>query len=229
MQRVFVKALFFVGVLSMFLLPVAHAQTATPQFLLTWRTSGSYVPSFYIGKAIPSFGSQITAAVELVSNGKILNISGQTIYWYLNDTQIGGGAGQQSITFTPFDVPPNSQNLKVSLPLYDGGLSHQIEINTVTPEAVIFAPYPANQASTNPIVVKALPYFFNTSSTSNLSYSWAVNGQTGSNTENPDEADINLPPGTPSGMNLAVSLTITNPVGGLTAQGSTNLVYQQTP
>ena len=100
---------------SMFLLLIffspalTHAQTASsPQFLVTWKTSGSYIPSFYLGKALPTYGSQITASLELVSQGKILDLSNQTIYWYLEDNLVGGGVGVQQVTFPPVGEAPNS-------------------------------------------------------------------------------------------------------------------------
>jgi hypothetical protein len=206
----------------------AHAQTSnSPTFLVTWRASNSYIPSFYQGKALPSYGSRITASLELISNGKILNISGQTIYWYENEVLLGGGTGVQQITFSPFGEPPNSLALNVELPQYDGTyLSHTIQIPFVNPVAVIDAPYPSGQFSTNPVGLTAIPFFFDTGSASDLSYAWSVNGQSGSNTENPQEAQITLPQGTQSGTSLAVSLSVTNPVGSTVATANQNLTYQ---
>lgn len=205
----------------------ARAQTASPQFLLTWKASGSYVPSFYKGKALPTYGSKITASLELVSRGSIVNIKNQTIYWYVNDTLVGGGIGLQTVTFPPFGDAPSTFNLRVELPNYpSGSLIHQVQIPLLQPEAVIYAPYPNGQSSANPISVKALPYFFNANSAANLSYSWAVNGEQGTNAENPDGADINLPSSTPSGTNLAVSLTISGQANSASAGASTNIVYK---
>lgn len=205
-----------------------HAQTAgTPTFLITWKASNSYIPSFYQGKALPSYSSNITASLELISNGKILNISGQTIYWYLNNTLIGGGTGVQQVTFIPFGAPPNSEALSVRLPQFNGHfIAHEIALPFSDPVAVIYAPYSNNTFSTNPITLNALPYFFNTPSAANLSYSWTVNRQMGTNTENPQEAQITLPQGTPSGTNLDISITIENPVGSTVATADQTLTYQ---
>lgn len=215
-------------VFSLFLISSAHAQTTAPQFLVTWKTSGSYVPAAYPGKALPTYGSQITATVELVSGGKILNIKNQTIYWFLNGTPIGGGAGVQRVTFPPFDVPPNALTLRVELPSYKGQLLlHDVLVQTIKPRVVIYAPYPGGTTGANPITVQAIPYFFNTSSPSNLSFAWSVNGQGGAAAENPDEAQIALPPDTPSGTSLAVSLTVKNPADSSEAAASTNIIYQK--
>jgi hypothetical protein len=209
----------------------AHAQTAnasSPTFLVTWGTTGSYIPSFYLGKALPTYGSQITASLELISaQGKVLDLSGQTIYWYVDDTLVGGGVGVQHVTFPPVGDAPNSVDLRVTIPNYNGAyLVHEISIPMVLPKTVIYAPYPNGQFSQNPITVTGLPYFFNTTSTSNLSYAWSVNGQNGSNTENPQQAEITLPEGTQSGTGLAISLNVTNPQDSTVGTASVNLTYE---
>jgi hypothetical protein len=206
----------------------AHAQTAAtgPQFILTWQALNSEVPSSYIGKALPSYGSKITADVSILENGKLENLSGQTIYWYLNDTLIGGGAGVTGITFTPFGTPPSSLTLKVELPSDpEGYLVHSIQIPLVPPQAVILAPYPGGDFSSNPVEVTAIPYFFNASS-SGLTYAWAVNGQTGGSAENPESAAVTLPGNTPSGTGITVALAITNPANHVSANAQSTLTYE---
>jgi hypothetical protein len=207
----------------------AFAQTASsPKFLITWQTTGSYIPSFYVGKALPTYGSKITASLELLSpQGKTINLSGQTIYWYLNDNLIGGGTGTQQVTFSPTGQAPNSLNLRVTLPSYNGVyLIHAITIPMVLPEATIDAPYPAGQFSQNPLDLQAIPFFFNIADPSNLSYAWSVNGQSGSNTENPETAQVTLPTGTQSGTAITVSLSIKNPNDSTIATAGATLTYQ---
>jgi hypothetical protein len=207
----------------------AHAQAASsPTFLITWETTGSYIPSFYQGKALPTYGSKITASLELISpQGRVINISNQTIYWYLNNNLVGGGAGAQQVTFSPTGQAPNSLNLRVTLPSYNGAyLVHAINIPMVLPDAVIYAPYPNGQFSQNPLAVQALPYFFNISNPSDLSYTWSANDQNGSNAENPEVAQITLPQGTQSGTSLAVSLSIKNPNDSTVGTASINLSYE---
>jgi hypothetical protein len=208
--------------------PLTHAQTVSnPKFLVTWEVNGSYVPPQYIGKALPSYASKITASVELVSQGKILNIQSETIYWYLDDVLIGGGEGVQNITFPPVGMPPDVLNLKVELPNYAGGyLTHTIEIPFVKPNVVLYMPFPGAKFSTNPVTVQAFPYYFNISSPSKLSYAWAVNGQTGGGAENPESAQVTLPAGTPAGTNIDVSVTVENPIGSTVAAADENLIYE---
>ena len=217
-----------VGVaMALFFVFSLQANAATPQFLITWKTTGSYVPSGYQGKALPTYGSSITASLVIISNGQLASLQGQTIYWYLNDTLLGGGLGAQSITFPPFGQAPNLMTLKVELPNYNGSfLIHTVSIPMVQPQAVIYAPYPNGQFSTNPVVVTALPYFFDTASPNNLAYSWSVNSQPGANSENPEEAQISLPSGTAAGTTLTVSLNVQNSNDSTLATASKDLTYQ---
>jgi hypothetical protein len=217
---------------ALFELPMAttvHAQTASgPQFMVTWSASNSYIPSFYKGKALPSYGSKITAELEILSpGGKFINLGSQPIYWYEDGTVVGGGVGVQKVTFSPFGTPPASLDLTISLPQYPGGaLVDKIEIPFVQPMAVIEAPYPSQQFSSNPLAVTAIPFFFDAVSPSDLSYTWAVNGQTGTSAENPETANITLPQGTPSGSTIDVSLVIKNSTPAIAASADQTLTYQ---
>ena len=217
-----------IAVFLLLIVPQAHA--ANPQFLVTWKATGSYIPSAYIGKALPTYGSEITASLEMISNGKMINLSGQTIYWYLNSTLLGGGVGAQTITFPPLGEAPNAMVLEVDLPNYNGAfLIDTVAIPMVEPQAVIYAPYPSGQFSSNPVTIAAIPYFFNIGSPDNLSYSWSVNSQTGSNAENPEQAEITLPAGTTAGTSFAVSLSVENPGDSTQATAAENLIYQPAP
>lgn len=207
---------------------MVHAQTAAlgPQFLVTWQAAGSYVPPGYPDKALPNQISQISASVELISNGHLADLSGQTIYWYENDILIGGGQGTQHIVFPPIGTAPNSITLKVELPSYNGAfLIHETQIPLVQPKAVIEAQHPEGQFSNNPLLLQATPYFFNTSDPSSLAYAWSVNGASPSTAENPTILQANISPSTPSGSAFTISLTITNPADKMTANDSTELTY----
>ena len=96
----------------------------------------------------------------------------------------------------------------------------------VLPEAVVYAPYPNGQFSENPLTVEALPYFFNIADPANLSYSWSVNGQSGTSAENPETANITIPQGALSGTGVDASLSITNPNDSTVATASANLTYE---
>jgi hypothetical protein len=207
--------------------PAVHAQSAsTPVFLVTWKTSGSYVPSNYPDKPLPTYGSQITASVQLFVGGQLQNLADQTIYWYGNSALLGGGVGAQQISFPPLGTPPSFFTLEVEIPSFNGNfLIHDVQIPMVNPVAVVYAPYPGGQTSANPINVQALPYFFNVSDPSTLSYAWQVNDQTGGNTENPQTLQISVPAGTPSGTSVAISLTVQNAQDSTVATANANLTY----
>jgi hypothetical protein len=208
---------------------IARVQAAGPQFLITWKTTGSYIPAAYPGKALPTYGSQVRASLMLVSGGKVVNVSGQIIYWYLNGTLLGGGVGAQTISFPPLGNPPNAMTLEADLPNYNGSyLIQTINVPMVEPLAVINSPYPQGQFSQNPVTVTALPYFFTSPSPDTLSYSWSVNNQIGSNSENPEQAQITLPPGTAAGTSFGVTVTINNISPSTQETASTNLIYQPT-
>jgi hypothetical protein len=234
LQILFKKSALVAGAIAvssifLFSFKPANAQSASsPQFFLTWSTSGSYIPSSYQGKALPTYGSKITAEFDLVSpQGKPLDLSQQTIYWYLNDNLVGGGVGVQKVTFSPVGEAPSNQDLRVTIPSYNGNyLVHEVRIPMVLPVAVILAPYPNGQFSQNPLTLSAIPYFFNAPNASALSYAWSVNGQTASGAENPQSAVVTLPAGTPSGTPVDLSLSIENSNDSTIGTASENLTYE---
>ena len=210
---------------------LAYAQNASgPQFVMTWSASNSYVPTRYAGGILPNQESQITAAFELIANGQPINLSGQTIYWYLNDNLLGGGEGVQHFTFRPYGTAPANETLKVELPDYPGGeLLHTINIPLINPIVVAEAPYPNGQFSQIPLVLTAMPYFFNASSVTSLSFSWSVNGQAVTSAENPQSLKISLPQSTPAGFAVGVTLSVKNSFDNATADSNANLTYQPQP
>ena len=203
----------------------ANAQAA-PQMVVTWQAYGSYIPPAYQGKALPNQKSKLTASLELLANGKLVDLSTQTIYWYLNDALIASGVGKQYVIFSPLGTAPAFLALEAELPSYNGNiLIHQVQIPLVSPEAVIDAPHPSGQFSENPATLQATPYFFYTADPGTLSYIWSVDGQTSASTENPQILQVDLDPSTPSGSSFDVSLSITDPNSSMSGNDSTNIIY----
>jgi hypothetical protein len=200
-----------------------------PELLVTWQASKSYVPSFYSGKILPNQASQVTASVEAFTpQGQVINLSRQQIYWYLNDVLINGGIGAQRATFQPFGQAPSAETLRVEVPNYPGGLLiREINFPLITPVAVIESSYPQGQFHDIPISMKALPYFFNATSSAPLVFSWSVNGETVVSAENPQSLQISLPQSTPSGFAVNINLTIRNTSDSMTAEAASNLAYQR--
>jgi len=232
LKKAFLTAASLLISYSLFLIsgPALAQTSAGPQFMITWQASGSYVPPGYIGKALPNQGSKISASVALVSNGQLVNLGKRTVYWYLNDTLIGGGIGVQNISFTPFGGAPNFMTLKVEIPNYNGNLLlHAIQIPLVEPKAAIEAQHVNGKFSSNPLALTGTPYYFNTADPSSLTYQWSVNGQSPATAENPQTLQVNLDQGTPSGSSFAVALTIANPADTMTAADTANLTYVKQP
>lgn len=189
---------------------VASAQTATPpDLVITWRATDSSVPSTYLDKALPGVGSPITASAEVVLNGALVNLSSQTIYWYLDGNLIGGGTGEQTISFTaPGFVEIAS--LRAEVPNYSSGaLINTAHIQMVNPEAVIIVPYPNGEYTGSSIAAQAAPYFFSTSQLDELYYQWVVNGQAVTTQENPQDLTIDLANGTSTSAGVPISIGLT--------------------
>lgn len=129
------------------------AQTSSPQLMITWK-AGTYVPPGYQGKALPASNTFITASVELLDGSRLIDLSRQTVYWYVNGNLIKGGKGIQSATFPSALFEGDKVKLRVDLPQYgDGSAVKTIEIPTIKPQAVIEAPFPGNAALRNSAAV----------------------------------------------------------------------------
>lgn len=182
-----------------------NAQTA-PNVLITWKAF-SYAPADFRGKIFPTTNSLIKASLEIINNGKVADLSGQKIYWYLNDEPIKIGRGLQSIEFN-LNTDPSVNELSVQIPSYPSGFFlRAVNIPVVAPEAVIEAPYPDWQVRDTNIKVKGLPYFFNIADPLELSFLWNANGAQPQNQENPSDLTINFNP-TDSSQNIDIGLTI---------------------
>ena len=156
--KIFLLPFFVLIVFSAaFFSPIQRANAqAAPQMVVTWQAYGSYVPPAYRDKALPNQESRLTASLALFSDGKLVDLSQQTIYWYLNDILIERRR-QAIYCFSPFGTAPAYLTLKAELPSYNGNiLIHEIQIPLVGPKAVIDAPHPSGQFSEDPVVLTQL-------------------------------------------------------------------------
>jgi hypothetical protein len=232
-QRGFYRSLSLIALVMMVSAVAAYAQTlpgqANSQLVITWHASRSYVPPSYPGKALPSQSSPITASVEAFTNGARGNLGNVTIYWYLNDVLLGGGPGVRSMTFNLFGGG-GGQSLRVQATDYPAGLlTSSVSIPVTNPAVVIEAPYAGGFFSANPLLVDAVPYFFNAASPSQLGFTWSVNGETAGNVENPDRLQVSLSPGTQSGSMVSISVAATNAADNTSASDQKVLTYQALP
>jgi len=194
--------------LFLFLLLANNSSAAEPTFLLTWSTK-SYVPAVYSGKALPTAGSEIHASLQVINQNKAVDISAQTIYWYVDGNLVSNKPGVQDITFHAPAFAPGVIDVKVQLPSYPSSNNIAEEaIPVVQPEAVIVAPYPGGIFYGGTAEATAYPYFFNVNS---LNFTWSVNGQTPSSSDSPQTLSVNTDPNAPVGSTLLLALDISNP------------------
>ena len=184
--------------------------TAGPKILLTWRPQ-VYVPADYRGRILPTGGSLVFASVEVIDGGGLVNLSGQRIFWYVNDEFIDDGANRQTVQFTLPNRTATNVDLRVQLPDYKGGVLKTVTVPVVQSKVVIEAPFPGNVFSTTALQFRALPYFFNTSNLGALLFSWSVNGEKPQTQDSPEVLHVDFASQAQSGARLDVRLSVTNP------------------
>lgn len=194
--------------------PNARAQqnsSGNPDFLITWRAQ-SYAPPSYRGKALPTTGTPVVVSFELVGQGKIVDLSKQPVYWYLDNEYLNGGNGVQTAAFNVVFPMIGSQEIRIEIPDFNGvDLSKRIVIPVANPEAVIEAPFPNARFSGTALQLVGQPYFFNIQHLSDLTFTWSVNGDHPQNSDSPNVLNARLSTNAPSDFALNINLTIQNP------------------
>lgn len=228
MKKIFVA---FIVIISFWISTVSFAvQTiappSVPKLFLTW-SSNTYVPPGFAGKIMPTANSQITASVELIDGGKIIDLSRQNVYWYVNNNFLSGGIGLQSVTFRAPEAAGGMLPFRVEVPDYSkGDQLKTIEIPIVRPEAIIEMPFPSGKFSSSPLQLIGQPYFFNADTVSKLIMNWNVNGQTPSGAENPQTLNVKFGQTIAPGLPVSVSLSINNTKSQYeSASNSATLIY----
>jgi hypothetical protein len=163
----------------------AFAQTTPPPLtplaqiplVVTWRAQ-SLTPTWYQGKVLPTRGSNVTAYVQALSNGRNADIAKYTIEWSMNGTRWATGIGRTTFDFTVSDLAPPSYDLAVTLRSIDTG---QIAgrataiIPIATPVIALNIKYPNKVLPKQDAVVEALLYFFSGKNEADLNFSWSIN------------------------------------------------------
>jgi len=186
----------------------AFAQTA-PELLITWQAA-NFTPPTYQGKVLPTRKTQITAAVELIDNGKLIVLNTKEIRWFLSNNLIKTGFGLKNIVFSIPAIAGADQLLKVSVISYRGrNLEKSVIVPVSNPETVIDIPYPGKIIAVGINTFQALPYFFNVANLKNLSFVWSANSQkTQGEVENPEILELDIPAGVRRGeLNLSLDVT----------------------
>jgi len=189
-------SLFVAGgiLLMLFFFFPAHAQSSLPELVFTWRAQ-SAVPEFYDGKALPTPGARVIVSLEVLQQGKRVSLAGETVYWYVDDTLVQNTPGAQTVSLRAGDVPGFVRIVRVQVEDFRGTgevLVKAIRIPTVAPEVVIDSPFPKNAIASPSFTLRALPFFFNVTSPSLLSYAWEVDGETPIPNDPPSLVSVNV-------------------------------------
>ena len=225
-------ALFF-GVFASFLFFISYstpaAYAADPQLLITWK-SASLAPYDFSGKLLPAASSPINVSAEvLLGNGRLANLSGETIYWYANDKLVAGGAGVQTAVFQAPLLPGGTISVRAQLPGFQGSfLAKTINISIANPLAIIEAPLPGTTFSGSEVHLKAHAYYFNVPDSTSLTFAWNINGTPPTSAGDPEVLNISVDPKAGDGTPIAVNLKIKNPdILYEAAEAATTLIYRK--
>lgn len=162
----------------------ASAQSQSSQVFITWETSNFY-PAYFEGKALPTLNSPVTVSVEATRNGALLDLSQAEIMWEIDGSFMAGGRGVKQVIFTIRKGVGDTHFVRVSTRLNQEMFESSVRVPVTSPLVVIDAPYPDRSGSGGGITLRALPFFFNMSSLSELSFSWLVDGvQTATESDN---------------------------------------------
>ncbi len=219
-----IKLGLFAAVLLLFLAAnITHGEEE-PHLVITWQAK-SYAPLGYEGKILPTEKSLVNASVALIERGAPVNISNETVYWYLNEKFLAGGQGIRSVQFRTPELGGGSIKLRVHLPGYKGKLIiNTIEIPVTFPQLAIDAPF-FNKTVGTKFTVRARPFFFNVERVSQLKYSWRVNGAPPKSSENPESLDVSVNADAPPGSQIEIRSVVSNPKADLESAAKSIILY----
>lgn len=205
------RFLFFIIITFIITAGTAMPVFAANQFFTSWQANSS-APYFYRGKILPTPGSEVAVAFELLSDGHVVSLPNRLVRWYLDNNLYQSGVGLKTILFTVDQLRTKDYNVRISLPKYDGrtDLDEFLTIPVAQPEVVIDAPYPDRQLIAGAYLLRALPYFFNTTDLRRLTVTWSANGKkTGASANAPDILELVVPPAL-AGQSVVVGVTVKN-------------------
>lgn len=180
---------------------------------ITWH-SNSFYPSNFEGKPLPVNQSTVTASVTLLQNQKIQDISNFPISWYLDGDFLQKGVGLSTITLPIGKTSGSTYSLKASIGVSAGVVSSLIIIPVSNPEVVLDTSLPDRFVKVGDVVtLQSIPYFFNISSISDLSFSWFINGLLQENE---------------SSSGITLNIGDLGPLGGVTIKSVVQNIKKQT-
>lgn len=191
-----------------------RAAAAAPQFLVSWQAQ-SYVPSWYQGKVMPTKDSPVRISFELIDGGRLADLSGTAVRWYVNDKLMlneNNGLGITSFGFNVPDYAGQQTEVRISLPSYRGqALDKVITIPVSSPEVVIDGRFTQNQLQIGDNSFAAVPFFFNAQTLADLDFNWVANGQQANNqSDTPWILNLNLDANTQPGYSVNLGITVQN-------------------
>jgi hypothetical protein len=159
---------------------IVFAQTNSDRLIISWEAEGLTHYEF-MGKKLPSPGSVVSVGVDFIRNNRVVDLSKDEIYWYINNKLVSNSSGVKKINFTAPNQKGGSVDVRVKLPRYE--VLKTIEIPITDPKIVINAPFPKKEIYQNDFEVDLLYYFFNLPKNSLerdpgalLSVNWQING-----------------------------------------------------
>lgn len=194
--------------------PLSHAsaQQTSEEVMLTWRAE-TYVPADYAGRVLPARGASVTASVELLDNGRLVDLSGKKINWIVDRQILGSGIGLKTFTFTIPDFASERVRLVARITKSRGvSLEKSADLPVKKPEAVIDIPYPSRTAKERDIRLYALPYFFPIKSLEEISFLWRANDDRSSSPTGLDnELLISVPEAVAQTTGFFIDLMVSSP------------------
>ena len=158
MRNIFFKNIIIILILIFGLKNITFAQTNSEELIISWEVN-SFTPYEFTGKKLASPGSNISVFFDFIKNNKVVDLSKNKIYWYVNNELVSNSSGVKQINF----IAPNQigvpVDVRVELPDY--AVLKTIEIPIVKPKIVIDTPFPKKEVYQNNFEVNLLPYFFN--------------------------------------------------------------------
>lgn len=172
----------------------AQAQEASPTLnpFLTWEAD-VFTPPHYRGRSVPPPGGTATMNIAAVDGrGVLVDLSSYRIVWSHTRTFLEGGTGLTTLSVRLGSSPGRDLIRAV---IYGANGEVVAEVSTVIPTArprIVLTPEPA-PASSDMVLIRALPLSFSVSNAANLILSWSVPGGIPG-----DSFDTFLVPATPS-------------------------------
>lgn len=179
--------------------PLKSQGEEAPIFWVSWKAL-NYAPSDFQGKNLPTEGTPMEAAFELLEGGKPVNLAGIRTIWFINDILLADALGKKTVSFKNLTRENSDLTILIKLVNYKGKtLEKTVIIPTVPPELVINSPYDRESLGEKTVNLSAWPYFFNNiKNFSDFSFSWFINGEAPAGSPaDPNRITLTIPEDTP--------------------------------